>query len=163
MSDEKPKRGPHRWTAFAPVDVAERRRRVFVCPGCNAHEFDVEHIFRDGRPSFGPWYCENCGAGWHGEQMRGGLSLRPADERSRRVRIVLELKPHAEPLRVTIERMMVRDLDDDEPAESAAYLYEEHLCAQSIFNEVSAVSLGDQNDPHGLFELIEFSELEPEK
>ena len=156
MSDEKPKRGPHRWTAFAPVDVAERRRRVFVCPGCNAHEFDVEHIFRDGIATFGPWYCEHCGAGWHGAQMRGGLSLRPADNRARRVRIVLELRPHTEPLRFTIDTTHVVSPGDDQEEEidSIAYLYEEHICPKSWLREVTEVSLGDEIDPHRLVELV---------
>ncbi len=145
---------------YQAVPIIERKNLVFSCPDCEKEEFSIGHLYEMKADNFGPWYCGHCGSGWVGLLRGDSLSLKRTEKRARRVRVVLELRPQTEPLRFEFTEMRLKyGVDDEEDRDTAANFYEEHTCPTNWIRSVKTIYIGEDNDPHGIVELVEFEEV----
>lgn len=129
-------------------------KRFAKCP-CGEHEWPVEHLFEmgEGREA-GPWYCDACGYAWrfrtHGKDLLIDPHLEGGEHRRKTTeRLILRIPPGVHSIYVSV------NATNYGPSSNHRYFYEEHTCPSNIFREVQQVWLGDELDPHGLFELCE--------
>ena len=131
-------------------------RLVVACPSCNKHEFRFDHVL--GKLA-GPWYCDWCDARTmidsRSYKATGKVAV-TSDPRSKRVWLICELVPQADPVRVAYEVLDNYEPyrpqpDADERLGSFQYLVEEHQCPTNITGSIEAVFVGRDDDTHGLF------------
>jgi hypothetical protein len=136
-----------------------KTKRYFPCPACGEHEFAVEHLLGDGpwgvtaeypKRTAGPWYCDNCGAGWRLTYDASGVDVEPHTERKVTEYVILVLPPQTEPVRFKVKHFrFTPEIDENR----ARYFFEEHTCAVNWLRDVEEVSIGTDDDPHGLWKL----------
>lgn len=156
-----------------------KTRRYFSCPnGCD-HELSVEHLFHGvlavtaeyPRRTAGPWYCDVCGQGWRLSYDHESIDVEPYDggagnrgfgrDGKRRWQwVVLELPPQREPVRFKVRGMRFSPEINEE---NVRYYYEEHTCPVNWLAEVNEVRIGEDADPHGLWRVVEVSDLTDEE
>lgn len=132
------------------IDCKIVTKRYFVCPKCNQGEFQCEHLYHpplksDSIRSAGPWYCDNCGAGWRIYYSDHELYVNSWDTKVSRY-VLLEIPPNERPIRLLLEHGFAGDWDEHQ----IAYLYEEHHCAINFLRDVIEVEHNGEIDPHGL-------------
>lgn len=137
--------------------------RMASCPSCGDDDaFNVTHIGPGGYPMSlraGPWFCDECG---YGVDVRydadsGSIFLPPADgdrKFSHNGIAVVCLPPQDEPVYFTVDACGVNEEDEEDGLEAHRYWYEEGTCPTNFLRYVHQVRIGDDNDPHGLFELV---------
>lgn len=140
------------------MKVELRTKRYFLCPECGDHQFTVEHLFEGPcavtagaqKRTAGPWYCDNCGAGWRLSYDANGVDVEPHTDRQRTQYVILELPPQTEPVRFKVKWFrFTPEIDEDR----ARYYFQEHTCPVNWLRSVEDVSIGKDSDPHGLWKL----------
>lgn len=145
------------------MKVELKTQRYFTCPNGCAHRMTVEHLLdaNDGGPrrSAGPWYCDECGQGWKLTYDVDSVDVEPAGGKKVDQFVILELPPQTEPVRFKVRASRVdRELDESVDV----YFYEEHTCPTNWLRRVEEVSVGEDDDPHGLFKHVRTYDVEAE-
>lgn len=148
--------------------VELKTQRYFTCPNGCAHRMTVEHLLDQDDPcstkggpprSAGPWYCDDCGDGWKLTYDATGVDVEPAGKKKVDQFVILELPPQTEPVCFKLRTSRVdRALDE----EADVYFYEEHTCPTNWLRHVDEVSIGDDDDPHGLWKHVRTYDVEVE-
>jgi hypothetical protein len=140
--------------------VELKTKRYFTCPNGCKHEMTVEHLLGDGpcgvtkdypKRQAGPWYCDECGQGWKLTYDADSVDVEPVKGKKVDQWVILELPPQTEPIRFKVKAMRI-DRELDESADQ--YFYEEHTCPTNWLRRVEEVSIGEDDDPHGLFKHV---------
>lgn len=123
-----------------------------VCPHCGkTHGSAIDHIEPGG--SFGPWFCDGCGQGFHGV-MRGEATVIekiPSGARFADTLVLLEYPPSDKPLRFLM-RGRRYELPGD-PGDMRFY-YEQHSCPTNWIGQAVMISHGGCTDPHGFLRYV---------
>jgi ribosomal protein L37AE/L43A len=124
--------------------ICKRESLHYKCPNCGEFSSSMTHI--EVRGTFGPWYCSDCGYGYHGKRIsENEVDLKIA-ERKIDTLVLLRIKDTSI-FAVVKGVKFTEDLSRDE------YFYNEHL-AHPIM-EVECFIQGNDDDPHGLFQWVE--------
>lgn len=125
-----------------------------ACPACGHGEFRVDHLV-DRETPFGPWYCDDCGAGFRGNVSGGDVEVELTGETKKITRVLLRARG---PLYVEVEGVEFSDVQGDK-----RYFYEEHTCATNFLRVAEQIFTVDgETDPHGMFEFIDVRPEPPE-
>jgi hypothetical protein len=132
-------------------------RTVHVaCPNCGETAGSVDHILDGTGPnSFGPWYCNACGRGYHGELLAGGeIELRLSDTTKVETLDHLVLLPQDKPVHFLVKGMAFVDEPGSrgDPGHKRNF-YEEHSCPTNYIG-VEMIAVDGDQDPHGLFKFV---------
>ena len=140
-----------------------KTQRYFTCPCGAPHRHVVEHLITQDRTvRAGPWYCHGCGVGWavvvDGE---GEVEIIDTGKRIRDVVITLRLPPQQRDVLFRVDGFEFYTPGDAPgntiawmPDDWHAYFYNEHTCPSNIMRAVQDVIVGEDTDPHGLFEYV---------
>lgn len=140
--------------------VELKTKRFFTCPNGCACEMVVEHLFSGScavtkeypKRQAGPWYCDECGQGWILTYDGNSIDVRPRaggdDARKRKHWVTLELAPQTVPVRFKVKGIRFEPTVNEEVVR---YHYEEGTCPTNWLRDVAEVSIGDDDDPHGLW------------
>lgn len=129
------------------------KKRFIVCPGCNAHDHSVEHLF-DGteRPngrSFGPWSCggADCLTKISGTvHPDGTISVELSVSPKRRGFALLKLRDL-----YLVRRERYGRIEPDH----ADYFYHSHQCSTNLLQDVVEVyGPSGEHDSHGLIRYV---------
>ena len=127
------------------------------CANCGHLMGRVDHLNANGNA--GPWYCDDCGIGWYIQKdAAGDVLVEDKGKRKEKTLVLLDLKPDElnDPLRLVVQGMRFNDQEDDAARlfDQSQYFYEEHTCPSNYLRTVEHVFLGENSDPHGLFNYI---------
>lgn len=143
-------------------------KRFVKCLNCGTHEFSIEHLFEpplvapDGTTrKAGPWYCDDCGAGWYLECSQTNLvAMTPSRDRVIRRRVRLEIPPQTETIVIFTEGSRWENaMTGESVGGNDEYFYEEHTCPSNYFRGTIAVHLGEDSDPHGLAKYVSSEDI----
>ena len=133
------------------MKIQTREERYFPCPECGQHDFGVTHL-TDGS-SAGPWYCDECGAGWMLRIDGAEISVERASDRRVRTLVLLERGD----LRLVVKGVRLepdRDASPDELWARDRYFYEQHTCPINFLRDAVVVMMPEDVDPHGAFSYV---------
>lgn len=103
---------------------------------------------------FGPWYCDECGIGYHGVRTKDGAEIKKAKDKIKRVLIELSYV-HDSSLKIVVKGLEFEDEKgtDAEYPGLHEYHYNEQTCPVNYLG-VEQVRFGNDTDPHGIFEFV---------
>lgn len=134
------------------MNTSSETRTYVHCPECNGKVGTIDHLGVGARP--GPWWCDDCGAGYFMEIGAHGVSCRRVpDRRWVPVRVSMVLPPQTKPITFIVDTHAF-DRDGEALGESCAYFYNEHTCPTNWLQQVEDVIFDGEGDPHGLFEWV---------
>jgi hypothetical protein len=98
----------------------------------------------------GPWHCDTCGEAWRLETNgRAVEKIEPAGgPRFVKATVMLVLPPQKAPVTLILNTHAHEPIED-----GAEYFYNEHTCPVNWMQHVVEIRIGDDSDPHGLFEF----------
>ena len=140
--------------------IVQPKIRLYVpCPCCRHGEFRVDHLPVGQDVT---WSCQERGCGQQVQIIRqeDDVFIRPTGRRQ--TPITITLRSQTEPpivVKVNTWKYAHSQNDTQEEFEDhERYFYEEHTCPTNWFSEVEQISVGDDTDPHGLFEFVSVEE-----
>lgn len=138
-----------------------KSERYALCPACEERLGIVEHLFAEsfGTRHAGPWYCDNCGAGWKIEVDReaGTIELTEHEDKARPTIVELRIPPQSEPITLFVSGLRWESengTDKYDHDQHNRYYYEQHTCPENYFHSILEIYLGDKADPHGLAKYV---------
>ena len=118
-----------------------------ACPSCGELSA-IDYCKKDYQYT---WWCSNekCGKqysfvikdDWSVESEPTGVVVE-------RELVLLEMKPQKESVFIVVKAIVADEVRYHE------YFYNEHSCPVNYFNQTEEVSLGEYEDPHGLFRYV---------
>lgn len=135
------------------MNVSKEVRTWVHCPECNGKVGTIDHLGIGDRP--GPWWCDDCGAGYFMDIQPDGVECRRVpDRRWVPVRVTMVLPPQTKPITFVVDTHGF-DYDDGEAIDhGCSYFYNEHTCPTNWLREVDEILIDGKEDPHGLFEWV---------
>lgn len=136
--------------------------RSFVCPHCNNHKFNYEHLCQQEVAGEWRWFCNNCGSEISfslNEQLELEVTNIKVAKHPKAL-VLLRLEPNdgdslKKPLYLIISTLNYRHTEDlAEYADQQAYYYNEHTCPSNFLGG-NTVIYGNDDDPHGIFQFVE--------
>jgi hypothetical protein len=135
-----------------------------ACPECGRPNSSIDHLVADaekrGAPvPAGPWFCDECGCSFNVlVHADASVSVEKREERQTKTAVLLRLRDSGDhPLHVVVHDTCTNYLGDPlapEARDAERYLYEDHLCPESILRRVACVIANGDTDAHGLFEMV---------
>lgn len=122
-----------------------------LCPSCNGRVGTVDHL--DIGSNAGPWFCDDCGAGWWLTRTVDGIEHRPHDHVKERTIVTLTLPPQRSEVVFALDGFRVVKAGERDPANDA-YFYDEHTCPTNWLRDVTEVRFEGSDDPHGLWRWV---------
>lgn len=101
------------------------------------------------------WWCSNDSCGkqyrwiWHQD---GTIDAEPTGIKTKRTSVLLKLLPQKKIIYIVVKGMRFDGGDDDNNDE---YFYNERTCPINYLNKIELICIGQDDDPHGLFEYVE--------
>lgn len=159
------------------MEVLLKTDRYFTCPTGCPDKFFVEHLLaemeqdihgcgRHEQRTAGPWYCDTCGQGWLLVLFKTGKvqvekeNSRLGDGKKRACWVILEIPPQDQPIRLKVRGAYFQAKLTQEELDHKRYYYEEHTCPTNYFRDVETISVGTDDDPHGLAKLVTVYDVE---
>jgi hypothetical protein len=149
-------------TAGRRQPMALYRHEFAMCPWCDGESGSrVDHLYDQKLPTtFGPWYCDECGAPFSGIVLEpGNVEFRKEEKRDgfRRCMALLKFERKDGPTFFVMDhkRYLHRDDDTDEKIQDGLrFFFEEHSCPTNWLSECAAVIQDGDCDPHGFLEFV---------
>jgi len=123
----------------------------FVCPKCGKHKFEVEHLFENESSAAGPWYCDECSAGWMiaiDEYKDVHVEERPPIFKEW---LLLSIGPTDKPvyLRIPSIRFTAQQF-----RERTEFYVEINTCPTNLLSKVDEIWFDGDADPHGILRVV---------
>jgi ribosomal protein L37AE/L43A len=140
-------------------------RTFLCCPACGKETSSrIDHLFGGRLPySFGPWYCDQCGARFSGSVLSpDNIELdvmSGTDGRRSRALVLLRLEPKERPVYFVLDTHSYGNEPDANKQDHARYFYEEHSCPTNWIGETRAVIQDGDTDPHGFLDFVRTVEV----
>jgi hypothetical protein len=85
------------------------------------------------------------------------VEISKTDRSKRRTTVILQIPPQTDPIVFEVQGWEYSDIGGtaEEKREHTRYYYEEHTCPTNWFRDVKKISIGDDDDPHGLVVFVE--------
>lgn len=154
---------------LTPATIIEKIQHHVCCLECGAPVGTIDHLpeiaasREDGIDyvTWGPWYCDKCGASIQGQTYTDGRTLvRPGKNRKEERAVLLRYStPMADTFYLVVKGMRFHPSEsEEEERKHDRYFYEEHTCPINYLRDTLGVILGSpgdwDEDPHGLFEYV---------
>lgn len=133
------------------IQAKQEVKNVLPCPECGEYAHSWGHL-KAGR-SFGPWYCDHCGAGIRGVATDEGAEIELSGTRKLDTLVLLRLyEPlkDGEQIHIVVEGMTFVEDGEEPDFEHDKYFYNEHTCPWNYLR--LPLKCGDDADPHGVFQ-----------
>ena len=135
--------------------IKETHKKYICCPECGEPTSTYNHL--NPGSTFGPWYCGECGCGFHGTILDGGaVEITLASDRKYNTLVLLRLDAAVEkPICIVVEGMKFAPTGTPpeyvlaDVAENDGYFYNEHTCPWNYLR--IPIMEGENTDPHGIF------------
>lgn len=137
-----------------PANITVETKRKINCPCCGHADSGVDHLMgHEGDRTFGPWYCDECGAAYSGVVKNGTDVFIQIEEKHRLddTLVLLELPPQKETVYLVVKGMM---FDGELNEDDKRYHYDRHTCPTNYLKDSVALIIGNDDDPHGLFRFV---------
>ncbi len=130
----------------------------FECD-CGKSTHSYTHLMAGGsHPSFGPWWCDECGQGYKGvwDKIANDYTITKA-EKGIPGYLLLEIPPQKESIFIATKMLKQPMYDSPENFEESMHYYvEEGSCPSNFLSNTEDVRIGENTDPHGLLKFITF-------
>lgn len=128
-----------------------------VCPHCGevAKRLDYLLAMAAKKPyGFGPWACDSCNHYYSGtlstvDGKPSVITVKSDKSSSEEVYDLLVLPPQNKPV-----YLIVSTEDYGRKERDQSFYYNEHTCPTNWIKRVVGIVIGDDPDPHGLFEFV---------
>lgn len=126
-------------------------RNYVRCPHCEENSGStIDHLMEEhAERSWGPWYCDECGYPFSGTvTAEGGVTVGKAQSESRFVKYfnLLCLPPQKE----AVYFIVAGRHPEGRAFEGTQFFYESHSCPTNWLEDIAMISIGANQDPHGL-------------
>lgn len=128
-------------------------KRYIKCPGCDKGTFGVEHLFEMNTQSAGPWACDNCNQYFKIKIDGPKIFLEPTKNKRLNTLVLLKLDMDSlqgEPVHFLVQGTTQNKLNRG----GDRYYYEEGTCPVNVCRYTQDIIVGDDEDPHGIFEYL---------
>jgi hypothetical protein len=136
------------------MSLVQVTKTYVVCPHCEGSSgATIDHLIKDRRErTWGPWYCEQCDNAFQGTAHADGSVTVEKVTRERFVKQfnLLCLPPQKEPVYfVTATRHF-----EGSTLDQMEFYYESSSCPTNWLRDIGMISIGGDQDPHGLFKYM---------
>jgi len=117
-----------------------------ACPSCG----ELSTIGHATKGSEYTWWCDNreCGKQYKWVQNPDdSITAEPTGTVVKYNAALLKMEPRDKPVYLIVDAI-------DSGTENQRYFYDEHTCPLNYFSQVEGIYLGEDSDPHGLFEFV---------
>jgi ribosomal protein L37AE/L43A len=139
--------------AVKRVDLVTETIHRVRCPSCNKPGSTIDHLLGQNT-TWGTWYCDACGRGYHGEVRNGVVYVEPVDDARVRTSVLLRLRPAKGETYFLVEGMRFARQSQGPDQDGDRYFYEEHTCEINWLRNVKALAIGGEPDPHALVDFV---------
>lgn len=136
------------------VKVELKSKRYFLCPKCGEHEFEVEGLFKylfEGEVNAGPWYCDECSAGWMIKVNEDGSVHAKECPRIYPEWLLLSIEPTDKPIYLRVPSIRFREQSD---IVGKRFYVEENTCPTNLLAKVDEIWFDGDADPHGILRVV---------
>lgn len=135
--------------------IAQTKVRLYTaCLGCTKGSFRVDHLKQD-QPVW--WSCDECGSEISIVRINHtDVAVNLTGKKKTPITVTLRSQTEP-PIEVKVNTWKYVHSQNDTPEDFESherFFYEEHTCPTNWFPEVEQISVGEDHDPHGLFEFI---------
>lgn len=136
------------------MSVITETKHYAACPECGGKVGAIDHLAGDDLQQVGPWFCDGCERGWMiRTNGRDVCDMELSKRRWTRATVTLVLPPQSQPIVFTLHAH-ANETPSEEFGANSRYFYEEHTCPTNWMQDVAEIRVGDDADPHGLFEFV---------
>jgi len=130
-----------------------------TCPSCGNEGLDglgsVSHLLnmKNTNITLGPWYCNTCGISYIGKVENGEVFIEKKGYKKKTLSL-LKFKGKSNENEDVFIIVNSYDYDWTEKENSKQYFYEENQCPTNFLKDIEDLIVGNDDDPHGMFEYI---------
>jgi hypothetical protein len=133
------------------MEKAKLTLKLYIdCPHCGKKDGCIDHLLKNKKQSFGPWYCDSCGCAYKGEvTSENEVFVKKTNESTSNCLVFLKKDNII---------LLVKGIcfNSDLNLENKEYFYNEYTCPTNYLKDVEKIIdiENKDDDPHGIFEFV---------